>query len=166
MDEEEKQSSSAQADQFSSRQEHHLELPQVISPDLANFSIAFSPPDNLSHQPDLGTYASSISPSNTAYKTALDGLLSLGNDRHLPIDNYASLVDASHPQDEVHLGSPSQPHHLPATAANNHERAPSRSDFSNCRHMPQDRAIELLRHYRYHIAPWVSLIALILQTNN
>lgn len=150
-----------------SQSQQHLELPQVVSPDLAHFTITSSPPvndtsnninnnNNLDNQPDLETFTSypaGVSPSNAAYKTALDGLLSLGNDCHLPLDNFVPAVEnAVHSVDESRAESLSQPQ---PTAVAGSVRPSSDLDFPNCRLMPQDRAINLLRHYRYHLARWV-----------
>ncbi|KAM6518448.1 hypothetical protein FSOLCH5_007217 [Fusarium solani] len=60
------------------------EPPALISPSLGDYS-ATSPHASGSHElQDPSSYTIGISPSNAAYETALDGLLSLGNDHYVP----------------------------------------------------------------------------------
>ncbi|KAJ3525601.1 hypothetical protein NM208_g11571 [Fusarium decemcellulare] len=108
--------------------------PALISPGLPDYN-ATSPQAPTSHElQDPGTYTIGISPSNAAYETALDGLLSLGNDHYVPpigVCDFSTQFDLS--------------------------EKPLAENFPNCLHMPQDRAVELLRHYRYNIAPWLDI---------
>ncbi|KAI5462352.1 hypothetical protein BGZ63DRAFT_423615 [Mariannaea sp. PMI_226] len=105
---------------------------------------------DLQHQ---GDYTVSLSPSDAAYETALDGLLSLGNDHHVP-----PRVSSHTLQLENYLVEPpSSLHHdlSPNIFANASKT--NTSSFQNCIHLPQDREVQLLRHYRYNIAPWLDI---------
>ncbi|KAF5538270.1 transcriptional regulatory protein pro-1 [Fusarium napiforme] len=89
-----------------------------------------------------------ISTSNAAYETALDGLLALGN------DHYVSRSAPAVAQTGTNGGLLGQ---IPQNVQLEVRDKPREDVFPNCLHMPQDRAVELLRHYRYNIAPWLDI---------
>lgn len=128
------------------------EPPALISPSLGDYS-ATSPHASGSHElQDPSSYTIGISPSNAAYETALDGLLSLGNDHYVP---QSASVTSQVTANGGFFESPNHgQHHATPTQFDLRDK-PLAEIFPNCLHMPQDRAVELLRHYRYHIAPWV-----------
>ncbi|KAM5351784.1 hypothetical protein ACJ41O_004507 [Fusarium nematophilum] len=128
--------------------------PGLLSPSLGGFGTA-SPQAPGNHElHDPGSYTIGISPSNAAYETALDGLLSLGNDNYVPPSASAtSQVTAN----GGYFGSPTRSRHHVAPAQFEVGDKSQTGAFPNCLHMPQDRAVELLRHYRYNIAPWLDI---------
>ncbi|KPM37560.1 hypothetical protein AK830_g8990 [Neonectria ditissima] len=101
---------------------------------------------------NAGSYTVGISPSNAAYETALDGLLSLGHDSYAPAPVTSRVLEH-----ETFFGSPPDP--PPDFSPGRLEPAskPTAGAFQNCAHLPQDRAVQLLRHYRYNIAPWLDI---------
>lgn len=76
-------------------------------------------------------------PSDEAYESALDILLSLGAG-HAPTNH----TDTPEPAPDTFL-SP--------------EVTRSPDEFPNCAHLSQDRIVKTMRQYRYNIAPWVRL---------
>ncbi|KAF5630937.1 transcriptional regulatory protein pro-1 [Fusarium sp. NRRL 52700] len=119
------------------------ESPAIISPSIETYVTSpKAPSHSLQDSVDFNLV---ISPSNAAYETALDGLLALGNDHY---------VNPSAPTVGTSGGLFGQ---LPQNVQFE-VRDKSREDvFPNCLHMPQDRVVELLRHYRYNIAPWLDI---------
>ncbi|KAK7422712.1 hypothetical protein QQX98_001500 [Neonectria punicea] len=99
-----------------------------------------------------GSYTVGISPSNAAYETALDGLLSLGHDNYAPPPVTSQILES-----ESYFGSPPNPQHDFSPGRLEPPSKPSVGAFQNCAHLPQDRAVQLLRHYRYNIAPWLDI---------
>ncbi|KAF4494454.1 Transcriptional regulatory pro-1 [Fusarium agapanthi] len=81
-------------------------------------------------------------------QTALDGLLALGN------DHYVSPSAPTVSQTGTNGGLFGQ---LPQNVQFEVRDKSHEDVFPNCLHMPQDRAVELLRHYRYNIAPWLDI---------
>ncbi|KAF4982708.1 hypothetical protein FZEAL_1735 [Fusarium zealandicum] len=131
------------------------ETPALISPNLGDYGTITSPQAPGNHElPDPGSYAIGISPSNAAYETALDGLLSLGNDHYVPPSASATSQVATN---GGYFGSPTHSRHPATSVQFDLREKPQAEPFPNCLHMPQDRAVELLRHYRYHIAPWLDI---------
>lgn len=168
------------------RQPPHLHIHSPIPiPHHPLDTIATPSPDShASHDlHDLASYTVAISPSNAAYETALDGLLSLGNDHHYappppPQQQPSQPQPQSQPQlqpqpptsssrtleTESYFGSPPTipPTHpysppTPLEAITKPSSSSSAGTFQNCAHLPQDRAVQLLRHYRYNIAPWLDI---------
>ncbi|KAH6990462.1 hypothetical protein BKA56DRAFT_667030 [Ilyonectria sp. MPI-CAGE-AT-0026] len=126
--------------------------PALISPALENLATP-SPAGQGNH--DLagpGSYTVGISPSNAAYETALDGLLSLGHDNYVPAPVTSQILES-----ESYFGSPPNPHPGFSPSQLETGNKPSPAAFQNCAHLPQDRAVQLLRHYRYNIAPWLDI---------
>lgn len=76
-------------------------------------------------------------PSDEAYESALDILLSLGAG-HAPTNH----TDTPEPAPDTFL-SP--------------EVTRSPDEFPNCAHLSQDRIVKTMRQYRYNIAPWLDL---------
>lgn len=124
--------------------------PAIISPSIDTHATSpQAPSHSLQDSVDFNLV---ISPSNAAYETALDGLLALGN------DHYASPSAPAVAQTGTNGGLLGQ---LPQNVQLEVRDKPRGDVFPNCLHMPQDRAVELLRHYRYNIAPWVKLPPLV-----
>uniref|UniRef100_A0A0D2XD45 Zn(2)-C6 fungal-type domain-containing protein n=1 Tax=Fusarium oxysporum (strain Fo5176) TaxID=660025 RepID=A0A0D2XD45_FUSOF len=124
--------------------------PAIISPSVETYVTSHQAPSHsLQDSVDFNIV---ISPSNAAYETALDGLLALGN------DHYVSPSAPTVSQTGTDGGLFGQ---LPQNAQFEVSDKPRGDVFPNCLHMPQDRAVELLRHYRYNIAPWVKLSPLV-----
>ena len=106
------------------------------------------------HTPVLNTpvpVASNASPSSAAYETALKVLMSLGTGA-----GHENAARASTP--EVQTGVEG---YFPAllNASIDACAAPATDltePFSTCALLPQDTVLQLLRHYRYNIAPCVS----------
>ncbi|KAL7769269.1 hypothetical protein ACKLNR_000653 [Fusarium oxysporum f. sp. zingiberi] len=120
--------------------------PAIISPSVETYVTSHQAPSHsLQDSVDFNIV---ISPSNAAYETALDGLLALGN------DHYVSPSAPTVSQTGTDGGLFGQ---LPQNAQFEVSDKPRGDVFPNCLHMPQDRAVELLRHYRYNIAPWLDI---------
>ncbi|KAI8720648.1 Zn(2)-C6 fungal-type domain-containing protein [Fusarium sp. LHS14.1] len=132
------------------------EPPALISPSLGDYSATSPHAASGSHElQDPSSYTIGISPSNAAYETALDGLLSLGNDHYVP---QSASVTSQVTANGGFFESPNHgQHHATPTQFDMRDDKPLAEIFPNCIHMPQDRAVELLRHYRYHIAPWLDI---------
>jgi hypothetical protein len=98
-----------------------------------------------------GIYRADTSPSSVAYETALDVLLSLGTDNTTNAAKNTSVHN-----DEAPELLPPYSVETPFSASNV-EAAPLDylEQFPNCEILPQNRVIQLLRHYRYAVAPWV-----------
>lgn len=98
-----------------------------------------------------GVYHANTSPRNVAYETALDVLLSLGTDNTTNTTKNTSVHTDEVPE-LVPPYSVETPLSVPIV-----EAAPPDylEEFPNCEILPQDRVIQLLRHYRYAVAPWV-----------
>ncbi|KAF4126084.1 hypothetical protein GMORB2_1330 [Geosmithia morbida] len=95
-----------------------------------------------------GAYAVDTSPSNGAYETALDVLTSLGS-----VNSGGASATPLPP------GYGPSPHEDSTPYAHGDLRSHSLGvpeEFSTCSLLPQDPSIQLLRHYRYNLAPWVS----------
>ncbi|KAF4968086.1 hypothetical protein FSARC_4504 [Fusarium sarcochroum] len=133
------------------RQLHPPPPAALISPELENYvtSPRAGPPNHDLQNP--GSFTLGISPSNAAYETALDGLLALGHDHYVPPS--ASAVS----QVSANGGFFASPTQTGQQAAFELSDKPQSDVFPNCLHTPQDRAVELLRHYRYNIAPWLDI---------
>lgn len=86
--------------------------------------------------------ASETSPGAGAYQSALDGLLSLGNDGQ----PQQSRVQHNRSLSRDAWATSSVPEHVQVPF----------EPFVTCRHAPQDIKVTLLRNYVYNIAPWVS----------
>ncbi|KAM0546687.1 hypothetical protein ACHAPJ_010724 [Fusarium lateritium] len=131
------------------QQQHLPPPPALISPGLEDFVTSPQAPTNH----DLpGSFTLGISPSNAAYETALDGLLALGHEHYVPPSASAvSQVTAN----GGFFASPTQSGQQQAQFELSDK--PHSDVFPNCLHTPQDRAVELLRHYRYNIAPWLDI---------
>ncbi|EWG48411.1 hypothetical protein FVEG_16266 [Fusarium verticillioides 7600] len=120
--------------------------PAIISPSIdTHVTSPQAPSHSLQDSVDFNLV---ISPSNAAYETALDGLLALGN------DHYVSPSAPAVAQTGTNGGLLGQ---LPQNVQLEVRDKPRGDVFPNCLHMPQDRAVELLRHYRYNIAPWLDI---------
>ncbi|PNP82944.1 hypothetical protein FNYG_03266 [Fusarium nygamai] len=120
--------------------------PTIISPSIDTYVTSpQAPSHSLQDSVDFNLV---ISPSNAAYETALDGLLALGN------DHYVSPSAPAVAQTGTNGGLFGQ---LPQNVQFEVRDKPREDVFPNCLHMPQDRAVELLRHYRYNIAPWLDI---------
>lgn len=131
-----------------------LPSPAIISPSIETYVTSpQAPSHSLQDSVDFNLV---ISPSNAAYETALDGLLALGN------DHYVSPSAPTVSQTGTNGGLFGQ---LPQNVQLEVRDQPREYAFPNCLHMPQDRAVELLRHYRYNIAPWVKLSPLVSRSN-
>ncbi|KAG5784612.1 hypothetical protein H9Q73_001755 [Fusarium xylarioides] len=135
-----------------SQQKNPPELPAqppsqaIISPSIETYVTSpQAPSHSLQDSVDFNLV---ISPSNAAYETALDGLLALGN------DHYVSPSAPTVAQTDTNGGLFGQ---LPQNVRFEVRDKPREDVFPNCLHMPQDRAVELLRHYRYNIAPWLDI---------
>ncbi|KAF4954287.1 hypothetical protein FGADI_5375 [Fusarium gaditjirri] len=123
-----------------------LPPPAIISPSIETYATSPQAPSHSLQDPvDFNLV---ISHSNAAYETALDGLLALGN------NHYVSPSAPAVSQTGINGGLFGQlPHNLQSEVSDK----PREDAFPNCLHMPQDRAVELLRHYRYNIAPWLDI---------
>ncbi|KAF5547216.1 transcriptional regulatory protein pro-1 [Fusarium phyllophilum] len=118
----------------------------IISPSIETYVTSpQAPSHSLQDSVDFNLV---ISPSNAAYETALDGLLALGN------DHYVSPSAPTVAQTDTNGDLFGQ---LPQNVRLEVRDKPREDVFPNCLHMPQDRAVELLRHYRYNIAPWLDI---------
>ncbi|KAF5018808.1 hypothetical protein F66182_9201 [Fusarium sp. NRRL 66182] len=130
--------------------------PALISPQLETY-IASSPqappPNHKLQGPASFTLGISPSSTNAAYETALDGLLALGHDQYAPT-SASAVSQATANGDGGYFMSLTQSVHPVQFELNSKSHS---HVFPNCLHMPQDRAVELLRHYRYNIAPWLDI---------
>ncbi|CAM1504272.1 Fc.00g018630.m01.CDS01 [Cosmosporella sp. VM-42] len=135
-------------------------FPDLISPGPEDFGSstpqAQAQPQGFSHQPpDLHTpanYAIGNSPGNAAYETALTVLCSLGN------DNFATSPGASQVAGSIgYFGSPTEPRRHSITTQSDVGNNWLAELYPNCAHLPQDRVVQLFRHYRYNIAPWLDI---------
>lgn len=98
--------------------------------------------------------ASNASPSSAAYETALNVLLSLGTG-----NSHKDAARTSTPKVQNRLEDyfTALPHtSCDASVAFGTPVTELIEQFSTCALLPQDRVVQLLRHYRYNIAPWVS----------
>ncbi|KAH7156874.1 hypothetical protein EDB81DRAFT_403247 [Dactylonectria macrodidyma] len=135
--------------------------PALISPAALENLATPSPVGQGNHDLiDPGSYTVGISPSNAAYETALDGLLSLGHDNFAPTSApppASAPVTSQILENESYFGSSPNPRPDPSPGQLDAANKPSAGAFQNCAHLPQDRAVQLLRHYRYNIAPWLDI---------
>lgn len=129
---------------------HGTEYPSVATPKATPFDGL---PPVLTPVPG----AADTSPSNAAYETALNVLLSLGTgagqvsgsaiatprprEARESVGNYFEAFPTSNFGPPVATATPI---------------AELTEQFSTCALLPQDKVVQLLRHYRYNIAPWVS----------
>lgn len=127
----------------------------VPVPDIVRSPTPPVPIEDITlHPADLPTpvtYPADTSPGNAAYETALNVLCSLGND-HFATPSATSHVSGS----GAYFGSPNLARHAAAITQVDPEGEWLTEIFPNCAHLPQDRIVQTLRHYRYNIAPWVS----------
>lgn len=94
------------------------------------------------------------SPSNAAYETALNVLLSLGARAD---DTNSTSIATPRPREGVGDYFTAFPNsNFDPSAAFVSPIAELTEQFSTCALLPQDKVVQLLRHYRYNIAPWVS----------
>ncbi|KAF7558721.1 hypothetical protein G7046_g5450 [Stylonectria norvegica] len=128
----------------------------LLSPSVDDFASPLTqvPPQDCHHQ-ELYTpasYAVDTSPGDAAYETALDVLLTLGNDQHVVPPETGHVADG-----DKYLATP--PEALDQSTAEQAEIGDNwlAELFPNCAHLPQDRVVQLMRHYRYNIAPWLDI---------
>lgn len=143
----------------SSMAETEITLTEAGQPSATEYFDSSTPRANSFEQPPptLNTPVpgpTDTSPSNAAYETALNVLLSLGTgtDHTGP-----SVISTPRPREGVCDYFPTfQTPNFDENATLATPITELTEQFSTCALLPQNRVVQLLRHYRYNIAPWVS----------
>ncbi|TEA15296.1 Sterol uptake control protein 2 [Colletotrichum sidae] len=133
-------------------QNHHPAPPQWRAPSLVH-DVLSSPARNL----DITTKLPGPSPNNdAAYETALNVLLSLGS------EGTTGLVQSpDHGSASFALGNGMgglSPRDLVSVSPSSiSDRRDSSVMYAPTAPLSQDRLLQLIRHFRYHVAPWLDL---------